>query len=63
VATQQYVWAAGDTLAHVASRYMIDASYSDIYSYINDVYALNPSIYDWFALPAGTVVLLPFLSS
>jgi len=56
----RYVWQAGDTLVHVASRFLRDAGYADIYAYIDDIYAANPAVFDYVALASGTVLTLPW---
>jgi len=56
----RYVWQAGDTLVHVASRFLLDAGYADIYAYMDDIYAANPAVFDFFALAPGTPLALPW---
>ncbi len=61
--TSRYVWQVHDTLVGVAGAQLAPSGYDDVYTLMNDIYAANPTVIDYFAIPAGTVILIPYKSS
>jgi len=56
----RYIWRAGDTLVGVAGTNLAAAGYDDVYTLITDIYAANPTVLDYFAIPPGSAILIPY---
>ncbi len=61
--TSRYIWQAGNTLVGVAGAQLASSGYDDVYTLMNDMYAANPLTLDWFAVPSGAVILIPYKAS
>lgn len=58
--TRRIVWRADDQILLVAARYMVEAGYTSVSAFIDDIYAANPAITDPQAIPVGTFVTIPY---
>jgi len=60
---QTYAWQALDSIWFVAARFLNDAGYSDISSFVDALRAANPLVIDWAAVPSATLIVIPFSTS
>lgn len=61
--TRAYTWHSFDTIWRVAARLLQPAGYSDVPTFVRFIQLSNPAIYDWRAVPAGKVIIIPYASS
>lgn len=61
--TFRYAWGAGDTWVGVAGAKLASSNYDDVYTLMADMYTVNPTILDPYAIAPGTVILIPYKTS
>lgn len=58
-----YIWQQGDNVWQVAKKYLPESGYSDTATFVRFIWASNSGIQRWWAVPVGTRIVMPYLSS